>query len=212
MAKRWQNRLDDPPQKDDSEEVLVLKSEYNPVWDYFSARELGDKVIGYWKEYAQRANTGQLTRQTIYQPFEAGSAYTGAVLREEYFSNWQVNRFAQDGTPLPMDHEHNYAPIPDISKTRILNSRLLVSKKRTRNLLDLTSLWKKTVIAKMDIDVLERDPDVVMASPKQLGPLDLGESDDDYESDDSTDRIDPNIFISMMAGYVPKTFTERNAE
>ena len=42
-------------------------------------------------------------------------------------------------------------PLPDdLRKTSILNRRLLVSKKRTRNLFDLASLWKRTVLSTLD--------------------------------------------------------------
>ena len=37
----------------------------------------------------------------------------------------------------------------DIRKMNILNRKMLVSQKRTRNLFDLTNLWKKDVIANM---------------------------------------------------------------
>lgn len=40
--------------------------------------------------------------------------------------------------------------MPDIRKVEIMSKRMLVSRKRNRNLFDLTSLWKKVVIAKLD--------------------------------------------------------------
>jgi hypothetical protein len=39
---------------------------------------------------------------------------------------------------------------PDIRKTDILNRRMITSRKRTKNLFDFTSLWKKMVIQGMD--------------------------------------------------------------
>ena len=40
--------------------------------------------------------------------------------------------------------------IPDLRKILITEYRVLVSKKRTRNMLDLASLWKKTVLEKLE--------------------------------------------------------------
>jgi hypothetical protein len=39
---------------------------------------------------------------------------------------------------------------PDIRKTNILGRRMIVSRKRTKNLFDLTTLWKKMVIQGID--------------------------------------------------------------
>ena len=47
--------------------------------------------------------------------------------------------------------------VPDIRKLDILNRKLITSRKRTRNLLDLASLWKKTVLESMDTQILEEE-------------------------------------------------------
>ena len=76
--------------------------------------------------------------------------------------------------------------MPDLSKTDILGRRWLVSRKRTRNLFDLTSLWKKAVITRLDEDVLMDDSD----------DSDLMSVD----SSDRSDRIDPNFYIQQVLG------------
>jgi len=43
--------------------------------------------------------------------------------------------------------------VPDIRKIGFQNSRTIVSRKRTRNLFDLTSLWKKMVLSGYDKEV-----------------------------------------------------------
>jgi hypothetical protein len=43
----------------------------------------------------------------------------------------------------------------DLRDTNIFNSRVIVSRKRTRNMLDLTNLWKKTVLESIERDVLQ---------------------------------------------------------
>lgn len=63
--------------------------------------------------------------------------------------------------------------VPDMSKIRILNSRMIVSRKRTKNLFDLTSLWKKIVLLKMEERVLQENHDIEV--PANKGPA-QGES------------------------------------
>jgi len=45
IGQRWQNRLSDNRREHGN--VLALKSEFNTAWNYFSAKELGDTVLGY---------------------------------------------------------------------------------------------------------------------------------------------------------------------
>ncbi|KIK76103.1 hypothetical protein PAXRUDRAFT_18445 [Paxillus rubicundulus Ve08.2h10] len=42
----------------------------------------------------------------------------------------------------------------DICKTNIFNRKWIVSRKRTRNLFDLTNLWKKIALEKLDEQVV----------------------------------------------------------
>ena len=51
--------------------------------------------------------------------------------------------------------------IPDVRKLGLTDKRTIVSRKRTRNMFDFTSLWKKEVFSKLDEVILaERDLDV----------------------------------------------------
>jgi hypothetical protein len=76
--------------------------------------------------------------------------------------------------------------MPDVRKINILNRRMIVSRKRTKNLFDLTSLWKKTVISKLEHDATGPDQDSM-------------DVDDDVSSDDS-DRLDP-AYVFETLGY-----------
>jgi hypothetical protein len=51
--------------------------------------------------------------------------------------------------------------MPDIRKLDILNRRMIVSRKRKRNLFDLTSQWKKLVLERLDEEVMEHPMEVV---------------------------------------------------
>jgi hypothetical protein len=41
--------------------VLVLKSEFNTTWNYFSASELGNTILGFWHDLIQHTETGNYT-------------------------------------------------------------------------------------------------------------------------------------------------------
>ncbi|EJF55265.1 hypothetical protein DICSQDRAFT_176177 [Dichomitus squalens LYAD-421 SS1] len=59
--------------------------------------------------------------------------------------------------------------VPDVRKISLIDRRMIVSRKRTRNMFDLTSSWKRMVFQKLDERVLdERDPDA--ARQPEPGP------------------------------------------
>jgi hypothetical protein len=51
----WQKCLDDNQQEHN--DILVLKSGFNTAWNYFSAQELGDTVLGYWCSWLAAAES-----------------------------------------------------------------------------------------------------------------------------------------------------------
>jgi len=136
MQARWHNRLT-VMIKQEHNDVLVLKSEFNTAWNYFSARELGDTIIRYWRGWLAAAESGLLKGQ------------------------YPDERDLEDLSEMPMDlllHVPSTGGnwgIPDIWKVGIDKCKVLVSWKRTRNLFDLTSLWKKTVLTTLDNNALE---------------------------------------------------------
>jgi len=81
--------------------------------------------------------------------------------------------------------------VPDIRKVGFQNSRTIVSRKRTRNLFDLTSLWKKMVLAGYDKEV--------STHPGTLTDTHL-EGDNAYDSD-GDDDVDQGL----------EYFTDHNA-
>jgi hypothetical protein len=138
IAVRWNNRLnviDRAP-----EGVLVLKTEYNTAWNFFNAKELGDTVLGFWNEWFNRASIGSYS---IRYPMFSGNH---ADLKDVGY-----------GLKTMIDVTDGRYEVPDVRKLEISQRRLIVSRKRTRNLFDLTSLWKKTVLQRYDRDVLSDD-------------------------------------------------------
>lgn len=141
-AERWSKRLNETSKADTSahREVLVLKSEFNTTWNYFSATQLGDTMLGFWREYLARADNGTLGSVTY--PVFSSLARDLELSSDEFTSVVQTTE-----GPRAM---------PDLRKLGFLNRRMLVSRKRTLNLFDLTSLWKKIVLTGYEQEVLDR--------------------------------------------------------
>ena len=70
------------------------------------------------------------------------------------------------------------SPIPDIWTVGLANRKLIVSRKHTRNLFDLTSLWKKMVIDRLERDVLEPEQNLIEVPDRSS--LDESETDPSY--------------------------------
>ena len=158
IRERWNKRLSVTTERP-ADEVLVLKSVYNTAWNYFSARELGETVLGYWRDYITRAGSSDYNVK-----FPMFSASHGGL--DGVASDLCSEIETRDGRHL----------MPDVTKIDILNRRLITSRKRTRNLFDLTSLWKKTVLSRVEHDALES---VIPSS----NPHDVSSSDSSDDSD-----------------------------
>ena len=60
------------------------------------------------------------------------------------------------------------SPVPDVWTVGLANRKLIVSHKCTRNLFDLTSLWKKMVINQLERDALEPERNLIESSDSSL--------------------------------------------
>ena len=129
VAKRWESRLADPPQV--GTDVLVMKTQYNLAWNYFNAHQLGDVIFEYWGEWLKRADAGNYSHE--YPPPDP---------KDVRVSDW--------GDP-EVSQLHRW----DLRETNLFNSKVIVSRKRTRNFLDLTNLWKKTVLENLEEQALD---------------------------------------------------------
>jgi hypothetical protein len=166
IRERWNKRLSVIERTPD--EVLVLKTVFNTAWNYFSARELGETVLGYWRDYIIRAENSDYNVK--FPMFSASHGGLDGVCSELCSEITTVN-----GSHL----------MPDVRKINILNRRMITSRKRTRNLFDLTSLWKKTVLSRIEDDALTQD--IPNSNPY--------ESPDSDSSDDS-DGLE-RVFLDM---------------
>ena len=148
MTKRWQNRLNEV--RPEREDVLVLKGQFNTAWNYFNARELGDKLLGFWRTWLARAQADQYDGQYPLLSAEAGD------LPVDLDGNLTVTVRTSDGPRA----------LPDVRKLDILNRKKIVSRKHTRNLFDLTSLWKKIVITRLEEDASSSGSQMSISDPE----------------------------------------------
>lgn len=158
VSERWEKRLNEVRQE--NSDVLVLKSVYNTAWDYFSAHELGEQVLGFWRQWIVEAEAG---RYSINFPKFSG----------------ELQDLANADTDLcvPIACAGGTYMIPDIRKIGIFNRRMIVSHKRTRNLFDLTSLWKKTVLTHLEENALDDSENIILHRGS-----DSGSEDDNNDS------------------------------
>jgi hypothetical protein len=188
MANKWKNRLTVDVQE--HAEVLVLKTKFNTAWNYFNASKLGDTILGYWRLFMDNAENGisynnnlDLSPAFIYRPGTFGPK------AEEFMTPVTL----LGGPP---------ASLPDIRIIGILNRRTIVSRKRTRNLFDLTNLWKRQVFSSLDrvvqddvassikdpnsmtLDVTRYVPDIAISSQRADRPQ-PGDLEYNYVSLDS---------------------------
>ena len=137
-TERWTKRLAE--KRTNSPEVLVLKSQFNTAWNYFNATQLGDVILGYWRDWIEHTEGGNFSTK---------------------FPTFNDNLGAMDPLPeylLEVLDQRVGSFAPDIRKINILNRRMIVSRKRTRNLFNLTTLWKNRVITHMETDTLPEEP------------------------------------------------------
>jgi hypothetical protein len=172
MLERWNKRLNVNHIQTNPEDVLVLKTTFNSAWNYFSAKELGDTVLGFWRDWFIRAESGHFSLH--YPKFSRDLQGLRGYDEDEFGSLIDV----RDGK----------AVMPDIRQIGILNRRMITSRKRTRNLFDLTSLWKKTVITTLEHDASKTSytSRVDLPPPPRFDPFDK------EDLTDSLEWIDPS--------------------
>ncbi|THG97300.1 hypothetical protein EW145_g7645 [Phellinidium pouzarii] len=142
LLARWEKRLVIKDDKAESIPVLVLKSYFNPAWNYFNARELQDNIFGYWREWVERAKRGNFNLEFPRPPVSDSSPLFGSTAPLKWVS-------------YAVDDKGVMSMVPDITKTDILDRRVLVSRKRTKNLFDASNLWKYTVLSRLEEGIIE---------------------------------------------------------
>ena len=89
----------------------------------------------------------------------------------EWYNRHEQKRYDLDYPPPPKKEAR--LGVYDIRGADITKSNVILSRKRTRNMLDLTNLWKKSVLESLERDVLgEIANDVRVAVARPTGSLD----------------------------------------
>lgn len=184
IAERWNNRLRESSRE--GAEVLVLKSEYNTAWNYFNASELGDTILGYWREWITRAESGNYGSGFEWLGVDVDPA-TGPWLGE-FNTRVVIPGGGENGRTLTVS-------VPDIRKMNILHRRMIVSRKRTRNLFDISTLWKKEVLRKLDERILD-NPSVPIISERALEES-ISSGLVEYKSDSDEGDSKPPSIVDM---------------
>jgi len=149
---RWDSRL--VVTDHSARDVFVLKSNFNPVWSRFDAKELGATIKKTWVD--ELLNEKFADPRDRYLPLEMDgtsrprdpaveqSAMRGPFTEKEPFTlvRKPVVTVGTEGS-LSIDT----VPLYDVRKSGFLDRRWLVSRKRNTNLGDLASVWRKAVIA-----------------------------------------------------------------
>lgn len=117
--------------------MLVLKTQFNTAWNYFNATELGNTILGSWRSYMDYHSAGSSMTKSMQYPL-VSSDFGSIECALDFLSEVQT----MDGVK----------PVPDIRKLDFLHRRVIMSRKHTKNLLDLTSIWKKIVLLQLDKD------------------------------------------------------------
>ena len=145
LQERWEKRFALRNATDQGDEsVLVLKTRFDDVWNWFSATELGKTITEYWVEWYERAASGRCSLTDPTRPFPVPDPTDVGDLVDIHPTLFRV---------IKVEGEEEY--FPDLGKIGILGSRWIVSRKRNTNLFDLSNVWKKIVIRQLDEAIAE---------------------------------------------------------
>ena len=136
-AERWNNRVSIPEEEEGG--VLVLKSEFNTAWGLFNAHELGNTIQAYMRNWLNRAERMDFNLEFPPEMKDWTDDVTAGV---------SVKTVNAAGTEVWT---------PDIRATDLLDRDMIVSRKRTFNLSDLTGLWKKIVLEQQGVPIARED-------------------------------------------------------
>jgi hypothetical protein len=123
IQERWEKRFAlRNADSTDSKGVLVLKSRFDDVWNWFSATELGNAVTQYWADWYENAEKG-LYSQDPARPILAPS--------QEHVHG--ITDIRPDLYCIVKDSTGEDMFVPDLRKIGLLGSRWIVSRKRVNH-------------------------------------------------------------------------------
>jgi hypothetical protein len=162
MQQRWKNRLEE--RVEEHATLFTLKSQYNDAWLNVNAHQLLKSITDPWVEW-QYAFENNLLGKEGQLPFNRGDFVR---ILNEWFPDYLMERSPQGNLGLTATWERS--PVvkrvqhSDGSNVCLIglnvaeligsNTRLLVSRKRNRNLADLTNSWRRSLIYS---EILDQD-------------------------------------------------------
>ena len=155
MSSRWEKRYaipDAQSETGDKATFAVVKSEFNPVLNYFNAKELGDTIISTWRKSMEMWTSGNLP-ECYTKDWSIGKT----LLSEDMALCQNIPELVTSVKGgQHTEGVSNKVSLPDVTKLNsLMRAKWLVSRKRTRNLFDLTNLWKRKVLASMDQNLFD---------------------------------------------------------
>ena len=142
-----------------------MKSEFNPVLNYFKAKELSDTIITSWRESMEAWSRARIPDAYNVKDFDTDKSilHSDCNLAEDLSEDVTTLHRATDPA-LPSTGRR----IPDVTKLNsLMKAKWLVSRKRTTNLFDLSNKWKHDVLTRMNEDILN---DLSVSKPRRLLP------------------------------------------
>jgi hypothetical protein len=187
LQERWEKRfaLRNADRDAGGESVLVLKTRYDDVWNWFSATELGNTITKYWGEWYERAETGRYSTanpQELFPPVDPADDHGVTDVLPDLFTR-------------VVGGEGEEVFVPDLRKIGLLSSRWIVSRKRNTNLFDLSNVWKKIVFQKLNENIAQEGG----VDPMIPGPT----VSDNLEYDRLHDREDENVINIHRRSVTP---------
>jgi hypothetical protein len=154
ISNKWENRYDTHSFENESEEkatFVVLKSEFNPVLNYFNAKELGVTIVSKWHQSMEMWADDKIPpvyASASEEDWELGKHW----LKEEM----ELGKTYPESVVSPKGGVVGSRLLPDITKLNsLMRARWLILRRRTRNLFDLTNLWKRIVLSSTDINLFD---------------------------------------------------------
>ncbi|KXN84277.1 hypothetical protein AN958_12783 [Leucoagaricus sp. SymC.cos] len=147
---RWESRLvESPPLQAD---VLVLKSEYNISWDFFNVQTLSERMKNGWATAIRTLAYGHPVANDLppdIQKLRPRAQGLGSLLQAPESSS--IVSMASDR----LVSEGLFGPFLHLDKLGLFNKRVIVSKKRNKQLLDLAAIWRRSILERRDHQVFK---------------------------------------------------------
>ena len=144
--KRWEDRLTKNKSQYDGSILFTLKTHFNEAWKFVNVHELERTIKSVWSQNEGPTVLGK----------RKGQSSTG--IRKRVKLTGDVSQTANSST-LKLGHELD---ADDLTATWIDKGKFLVSRKRNKQLWDVTRTWNKSIYAKLLEEIGSNPPEYPM--------------------------------------------------